>query len=407
MAKLIEYEPMVGKQVIDELRMLASHLEGKSVQNINSTSVGGGVAEIMHRMIPLLREVGVDARWDVIRGGEEFFRVTKGIHNGLHGADTDMTPEMIETFWEVSRENLENLACDADIVFVHDPQPIALIEQKSQRNNRWIWRCHVDVSHPSQQIWKFLQSFIVRYDASVFSAPQFSQTLPIPQFLISPSIDPLAEKNRPLTHEEIDEVLHRLGLNSDKPMVTQISRFDSLKDPVGVIKAFKMVYRSTDCQLVLAGGTATDDPESDAVLNLVKEEAGDHPDIHILVLKPGSDLEINALQRASAVVVQKSLREGFGLTVSEALWKARPVVASAVGGIPLQIKHRFSGLLCHSNEGAALAIKQLLNNTDYATQLGENGREQVRIHHLLTRHLKDYLLLFLSLDHLEQDIVDL
>lgn len=407
MAKLIEYEPIVGKQIIDELYMLAGHLRGKRIQNINSTAVGGGVAEILHRMMPLLQQLGVEARWDVIHGGETFFWVTKKIHNGLHGAPEKMTADMIETFWETSRENLETIQCDADIVFIHDPQPIALIEQKTQKKNKWIWRCHVDVSHPSPDIWKFLQPFIVQYDVAVFSAPQFSQVLPVPQVLISPSIDPLAEKNRQLRQDEIDNVLHQFGLTSDKPIVTQISRFDFLKDPIGVIKAFKMVRKSVECQLVLAGGTATDDPESDVVLNEVKKEADGDPDIHILTIPPGSDLEINALQRASAVVVQKSIREGFGLTVSEALWKARPTVASAVGGIPLQIKHRFSGLLCHSIEGAAMAIKQLLNNREYANQLGENGREQVRAHHLLTSHLKDYLLLFLSLDHLDEDIINL
>jgi trehalose synthase len=407
MAKLIEYEPIVGKQIINELYMLAGHLHGKRVQNINSTAVGGGVAEILHRMMPLLQELGVEATWDVIHGGEKFFWVTKKIHNGLHGASEEMTTEMVETFWETSRENLDAIKCDADIVFVHDPQPIALIEQRAQWKNKWLWRCHVDVSHPAPEIWKFLHSFIVQYDTAVFSAPQFSQVLPIPQALISPSIDPLAEKNRELKQDEIDDVLHRFKLKSDKPMITQVSRFDFLKDPVGVIKAFKMVRKSVDCQLVLAGGTATDDPESDVVLNEVKKEADGDPDVHVLTIPPGSDLEINALQRASAVVIQKSIREGFGLTVSEALWKGRPMVASAVGGIPLQIKHRFSGLLCHSIEGAALAIKQLLNNRDYAAQLGENGREQVRAHHLLTNHLKDYLLLFLSLEHLGKDIVHL
>ncbi len=292
-------------------------------------------------------------------------------------------------------------------MFVHDPQPIALIEQRPRHDNKWIWRCHVDVSHAAYEVWKFLQPFIVRYDASVFSAPQFAQTLPIPQFLIAPSIDPLADKNRDLDPDAIDDVLHRLGLISDKPMITQIARFDELKDPVGVIKAFKMVNRSLDCQLVLAGDAPNGDPEAEAVLAQARDEADDHPDVHILTLVPGSDIQINALQRAATVLVQKSLREGFGLTVSEALWKGKPVVASAVGGIPLQVKHRFSGLLCHSTEGAALAIKQLLNNPEYARQLGENGREQVRTHNLLTRHVKDYLLLFLSLSHLNEDIVNL
>lgn len=406
MVTLAEYEPIVGKNVLDELKILASHLKGRSVQNINSTSVGGGVAEILNRIIPLLRELGIDARWDVIKGGESFFNVTKKMHNALHGEPEVLTPEMIESFWETSQMNLRDMSCDADIVFVHDPQPIALVNQKDKRKNKWIWRCHVDVSHPNESVWNFLYQFITRYDASVFSAPQFSQNLPIKQYMISPSIDPLSDKNKDLPQQTIDEVLHRFGIKSDKPIITQVSRFDFLKDPIGVIKAFRMVKRSIDCQLILAGGTATDDPESDMVLAKVREEAAGDPDIHILLIPPGSDIEVNALQRSSAVVMQKSLREGFGLTVAEGLWKSRPVVAGAVGGIPLQIKHKYSGMLCHSVEGAALAVRHMLNNPDFAKKMGENGREQVRAHHLLTRHLKEYMLLFLSL-YAEGDIVNL
>jgi len=404
MAALAEYEPIVGKSVIEELVLLASRMQGRSVQNVNSTAVGGGVAEILNRMIPLLRELGVDARWDVIKGGERFFTVTKKIHNALHGAPEIMTPDMIDAFWETSRMNLAEMKCDADIVFIHDPQPIALIEQKNNLSNKWIWRCHVDVSRPEPNVWDFLRQFIIRYDASVFSAPQFSQNLPIRQYMISPSIDPLSDKNRDLSKDVIEDVLHRLGIKNDKPIITQVSRFDYLKDPVGVIRAFRMVKKSIDCQLILAGGTATDDPESDAVLAEVMEAADGDRDIHILLLPPGSDIEINALQRASAVVMQKSLKEGFGLTVAEGLWKGRPVVASAVGGIPLQIKHKYSGMLCHTVEGAALATRHILNDPDFAARLGENGREQVRVHHLLTRHLKEYLLLFLAV-YSEGDVV--
>lgn len=404
MAALAEYEPIVGKSVIEELVLLASRMQGRSVQNVNSTAVGGGVAEILNRMIPLLRELGVDARWDVIKGGERFFTVTKKIHNALHGSPEIMTPDMIDAFWETSRMNLAEMKCDADIVFIHDPQPIALIEQKNNLSNKWIWRCHVDVSRPEPNVWDFLRQFIIRYDASVFSAPQFSQNLPIRQYMISPSIDPLSDKNRDLSKDVIEDVLHRLGIKNDKPIITQVSRFDYLKDPVGVIRAFRMVKKSIDCQLILAGGTATDDPESDAVLAEVMEAADGDRDIHILLLPPGSDIEINALQRASAVVMQKSLKEGFGLTVAEGLWKGRPVVASAVGGIPLQIKHKYSGMLCHTVEGAALATRHILNDPDFAARLGENGREQVRVHHLLTRHLKEYLLLFLAV-YSEGDVV--
>jgi len=256
------------------------------------------------------------------------------------------------------------------------------------------------VSEPNQKVWGFLKSFIVQYDASVFSAPSFSQKLPIRQFLISPSIDPLSDKNRELPQDVIDSVLKKYDIHTDKPIITQISRFDRLKDPLGVISAYSQVKRYIDCQLILAGGTATDDPEGIKVLEEVKEKAASDPDIHILLL-PHSDIEVNALQRVSTVLIQKSLREGFGLTVAEALWKAKPVVASNVGGIPLQIKHKYSGLLCHSVEGAAFAIKQLLNSPQYARKLGENGREHIRNNFLLTRHIRDYLLLFLSLSHSE------
>jgi trehalose synthase len=254
-----------------------------------------------------------------------------------------------------------------------------------------------------QKVWKFLMDYIVMYDSAVFSAPAFSQRLPIRQFLISPSIDPLSDKNKDLPQETINAVLKKYGVIQDRPIVTQISRFDRLKDPIGVIQAYKRVKKYTDCQLILAGGAATDDPEGIKVLEEVKNEARHDADIHILLL-PQNDIEVNALQRASTVIVQKSLKEGFGLTVSEALWKAKPVVASNVGGIPLQIKHKYSGLLCHSIEGAAFSIKQLLNSPDYARKLGENGREHIRNNFLLTRHLREYMLLFLSLYHPE-DVV--
>jgi len=302
---------------------------------------------------------------------------------------------------ETSRKNIEEVNTYGDIVFVHDPQPVALIKKKD--NNKWIWRCHIDVSNPDRRIWNFLMDFIANYDASVFSSPSFSQKLPIRQYLISPSIDPLSDKNKELPAEMIDTVLKKYDINKDKPIITQISRFDRLKDPIGVIESYEKVKKYNDCQLILAGGTATDDPEGAKVLDEVREKAKHDRDIHILLL-PQNDIEVNALQRASAIIIQKSLKEGFGLTVAEALWKAKPVVASHVGGIPLQIKHKYSGLLCHSVEGAAFAIKQLLNSHEYAKKLGQNGREHIRNNFLITRHLRDYMLLFLSLYHPE-DIV--
>ena len=398
MSKIEEYIPIVGQSVIDDLRLLSDRLKDKVVQHINSTAVGGGVAEILNRMVPLLKDLGVDTRWDLIKGGEDFFEVTKKFHNVLHGRQDELTQRDFDIFMETSQKNIDEVNIYGDIVFIHDPQPIALIKKKSQ--NKWAWRCHIDVSNPNKRVWDFLMQFIPNYDAAVFSAPGFSQRLSIRQFLIAPSIDPLSDKNRELPEEEINAVLAKYGIKKDKPIVTQISRFDRLKDPLGVVEAYLRVKEHVDCQLILAGGGASDDPEGVQVYEEVKEKAKLDKDIHILLL-PQNDLEVNALQRASTVIIQKSIREGFGLTVAEALWKAKPVVASNVGGIPLQITHKYSGLLCHSIEGAAFAIKQLLNSPDYARKLGQNGREHIRNNFLLTRHLREYLLLFLSMYHPE------
>lgn len=401
MVKLQDYSNIVGQYVIDDLMLLAEKLRGKVIQNINSTSVGGGVAEILNRMVPLLQELGIDARWDVIKGGEQFFDVTKKFHNAIHGLPEEINHRDFAIFLEASNKNIREMNIYGDIVFVHDPQPIALIENK--QDNKWIWRCHIDASNPNRHVWKFLKNFIVKYDAAVFSSPNFSQKLPIRQFLISPSIDPLSEKNKELSDDVITEVLKKYSISKDKPIIVQISRFDRLKDPLGVIAAYQQVKKYNDCQLVLAGGGAKDDPEGIKIFEEVKEKAKEDKDIHILLLQQ-NDLEVNALQRAATIIVQKSLKEGFGLTVTEALWKAKPVVASCVGGIPLQIKHKYSGLLCHSVDGAAFSIKQLLNSPGYAKKLGENGREHVRNNFLLTRHLKEYMLLFLSLYH-KEDVV--
>ncbi len=398
MNKLEDYIPIVGQGVIDDLKIVAEHLKGKVIQNINSTSVGGGVAEILNRMVPILSQMGVDARWDVIKGGEEFFAVTKKFHNALHGTPEQITDRDFEIFIDYGRRHIEELNIYGDIVFVHDPQPIILVEKKS--SNKWIWRCHIDISTPDQRVWNFLKNYIDKYDAAVFSAPSFSPILPIRQFLIAPSIDPLSDKNKELPQEIIDSVLNKYGIVSDKPIITQISRFDRLKDPLGVIEAYKLVKEHNDCQLILAGGTAADDPESVQVLEEVKEKAQSDPDIHILLL-PQNDIEVNALQRASTVIVQKSLKEGFGLTVAEALWKSKPVIACAVGGIPLQIAHKHSGLLCYTVEGAAFHIKQLLNTPEFAEKLGRNGHEHIKNNFLITRHIREYMLLFLALYHKE------
>jgi len=401
MIKIEDYIPIVGQSIIDDLKLIAERLRGKSIQHINSTAVGGGVAEILNRMVPLLQQLGVETRWDVIKGGAQFFEVTKKFHNALHGGPVELTKRDFEIFLETGQYNVEDLDTRGDIVFVHDPQPILLVKKKKE--NKWIWRCHVDVSEPNEEVWNFLVEYIIRYDSAVFSAPDFSRKLPIRQFLIAPSIDPLGDKNKELPQETIDSVFEKYQIPKNKPIITQISRFDRLKDPVGVLEAYREVRKYIDCHLVLAGGGASDDPEGAAVYAEVKEKAKGDKNVHILLL-PQNDIEINALQRGSTVIVQKSLREGFGLTVAEGLWKAKPVVASNVGGIPLQIKHKYSGLLCHSVQGAAFAIKQLLNSPAYAKKLGENGREHIRNNFLITRHLRDYMLLFLSTYH-KEDLV--
>jgi len=399
-----DYEPIVGKSYIEELSMLARRLSGKTVLNINSTFAGGGVAEILSRLVPLLNQLGVDVRWQIISGDAQFFEVTKKLHNALHGKDEPISDDEFSLFLETTKKNLNQIDFSGDILFIHDPQPVALIAKKRDIGRKWIWRCHIDISHPDSRVWEFLKQFVINYDAGVLSSPNFAQELPMRQFFVPPSIDPLSDKNKELSAEAVGSVLAKYGLNQDKPLILQVSRFDWLKDPLGVIKAFELVRKNFACQLVLAGGTASDDPESGEVLEEVKERAGGNPDIHILDIPPGSDIDINALQRAATIIMQKSLREGFALTITEALWKAKPVVASAVGGIPLQVKNKLTGLLCHSVEGAAYALRQILANPDYGRWLGHNAREHVRQHFLITREIRDYLLMFLTLERKEDFI---
>ena len=403
--KIAEYSRFIRPQNFDELMLLAEKAAGKRVRMVNSTAVGGGVAEILTRVVPLYNELGIKTKWDVIKGSGPFFGVTKTFHNALHGIKSDISTEMFKVFQETTAANLAEMSFDEDVVIVHDPQPAGLIAAKERSKAKWVWRCHIDTSHPQADVWDFLKGYIEKYDASVFSTPWFARKLAAPKYFIYPAIDPLAEKNRDLSAAEIETVARKYKLDRSRPIITQISRFDYLKDHLGVIEAYKLVKRHNDCQLVLAGGGATDDPEGGQVLNQVQEAAKNDPDIHILLLPPYADLEINALQRASTVIVQKSLREGFGLTVTEALWKAKPVVASAVGGITLQIIHNFTGLLVHSIEGTAYQIRYLINNPQAAKKMGEYGREHVREKFLITRKLRNYLALLIALDHPNEDII--
>jgi len=395
---LESYADVVGAGEIEELRALAKPLRGRSIEMINSTAVGGGVAEILNRLVPLAEELDLHIRWDVMQGAEEFFDVTKSFHNALHGEPYLAKLQDFEIFLSYNEQNRKMLPLDAEFMVIHDPQPAALIDGRPSGSNHWVWRCHIDLSHPNRAVWDFLEKFVSRYDAVMFSSPEFSRQLTIPQYLFYPAIDPLSEKNCPLDAEFVQQVLDRYQIDPQRPILTQISRFDRLKDPVGVIRAYRIVKRYFDCQLVLAGGSASDDPEGALVLKDVLRAADHDPDIKILELPAWAPLEVNALQRASTIVIQKSLREGFGLTVSEALWKKKPVVASAVGGIPTQIIHKHTGLLAHSVEGTAYQIRFLLSHPEIAAKLGENGHQHVKENFLITQKLKRYLALFLMLD---------
>jgi len=404
---LQDYEEPAGPAVIEELRALADRVRGRRMRHVNSTSVGGGVAEILTRMIPLLRDLGIDARWDVIKGDQAFYNVTKAFHNALHGKTEEITEQMFEIFRATTEMNLREVDLDSDLIVIHDPQPAGLVERKKDIGRRWVWRCHIDVSTPQANVWSFLRPWVEQYDAAVFSMPDFAQQLPIPQFRVAPSIDPLADKNKPLDKAYILQVLEKYGIDPGKPMLVQISRFDRLKDPLGVIAAYRLVKKRNRCQLVLAGGGATDDPEGDKVLSEVREAASGDPDIHVLLLPPFSDLEINALVRASTVAIQKSIREGFGLTVSEAMWKKKPVIGGAVGGIKLQVIDGVTGFLVHSPEGAATRIAQLLRDRKMRERMGENGYQHVRQNFLVTRQVRDAMLATLALDHPGDSVVNL
>jgi trehalose synthase len=356
--------------------------------------VGGGVAEILNRLVPLMNELEVCTKWDVITGGNDFFEVTKAFHNALHGGEYHLHKDAVDIFMMYNEQNRQRMEFVEDLFVMHDPQPVGLIRSKERNRGRWIWRCHIDLSNPHPEVWGFLRPLVEQYDAAIFSSPSFSRQLSIPQYLFYPCIDPLSEKNKVLDESYIEKVCEDFGIDRSRPIVTQISRFDRLKDPVGVIQAYKLAKRYVDCQLVLAGGGATDDPEGAVVLQEVMDAAGDDPDVIILNLPPWSALEINALQRVSNVVIQKSIKEGFGLTVTEALWKGKPVIGGAVGGIPTQVIHKLTGVLVHSVEGCAYQIRYLLTHPDYAAELGRNGHEHVKENFLITTNVKRWLLLF-------------
>ncbi len=400
---LDDYRGIADQGELRAIEHLAGALRGRRFIHVNSTATGGGVAELLQRMIPLMKSLGIDAKWKVMKGTKQFFEVTKRIHNSLQGREGPPTKKMWDIYESVNRRNAERLDLDADCVFIHDPQPALLVEKK--KRGIWVWRCHIDISRPNRVTWYLLKDLVQQYDAAIFSVARFAQSLPLAQFMIPPSIDPLSEKNVDLTEEEVNAVFERFDIPMDKPVLLQVSRFDPFKDPLGVIDAFKLVRKYHPCRLVLAGGTATDDPEGARVLDEVREKAEGDPDIHILLLPPFSDREINALQRGATIVLQKSTKEGFGLVVAEALWKKKPVIAGDVGGIPLQVIDGVTGYLVHSVEGTAFRVRQLLQNPHKARILGEAGREHIRRNFLITGHIRNYLALWRAMEDKDSDLI--
>jgi trehalose synthase len=384
-----DYEPFIGRQAVDRILEKGQRLGGRSVAHINSTYYGGGVAGILSSLTLLMRSLGLEAEWRAIQGPPDFFTITKRMHNALQGAPMRLTDIKKEIFEEAAFQNAVRNRFDHDFVIVHDPQPLPLV-RFSRKRGPWIWRCHIDLSHPSPEIWEYLTSFIEQYDAVIESVDEYRQPWTVPQVVFAPAIDPFSIINRELSDEQVDQRLERHGIPTDLPLVVQVSRFDRWKDPEGVVQAFQLARRARDCTLVLLGNVATDDPEGpevyESLLGLREER--------VLVVSSEDTSLVNALQRRAAVVLQKSLREGFGLTVSEAMWKGTPVIGGNVGGIPLQIEEGVNGYLVSSVEEAADRIVRLLSDEPLRRRMGEAARDTVRTRFLMTRYLEQYLDLF-------------
>lgn len=397
---LNKYAAVTRPEVVDHLRQLSASLIGMKVVHVNSTREGGGVAEILHKLVPLEQALGIDATWEVITGDGDFYQCTKGFHNALQGYRVGLSESQLAHYEETNRQNADTLRGEleeADIVFIHDPQPAPLLHFCPGRQGRWVWRCHIDASRPYRPVWKYLRNWVGEYDASVFSLPEFAQPLPHRQYLIPPSIDPLSEKNMDLPPAEVEAVFDQFDLDPDLPLIVQVSRFDRFKDPIGVIEAYRLARKGTPLQLVLAGGGASDDPEGEIVLAEVRQAAGDDPHIHVLVLPSDAHRTINALQRAADIVVQKSIKEGFGLTVAEGMWKGKPVIGGDTGGIRLQVIDHHTGFLVRTPEGAALRIRYLLNQRDKMRAMGREAHALVKENFLLTRLLREHLVLMIGL----------
>ena len=392
------YERSAGREAIELLRELASPLRGARVLHVSATPYGGGVAEILRSESPLLRDLGLIADWRLISGDTDFFSVTKAIHNGLQGADDGLSASEERLYLAQSERNAELLEEEYDVVVVHDPQPLSLLELHGHGSSRWIWRCHIDTSEPNAGTWAFLRPFVVGYDAAVFTLggfvpPDFPETR---VEIIPPAIDPESPKNLPLDRSLAARVLEWIGIDTTRPLVTQISRFDPWKDPMGVIAAYRLVrHEIPGLQLALAGSMALDDPQGWEIYRQIQDESRNDPEVHVFTNLTGvGNIEVNAFQRLADVVIQKSVREGFGLVVSESLWKGTPVVAGRAGGIPLQLQDGVGGYLVDSVEECAERLVSLLQSPDDRRALGDAGRSLVRERFLLTRLIADELRLY-------------
>ncbi|MDP3879055.1 MAG: glycosyltransferase [Dehalococcoidales bacterium] len=388
-----DYIPFVGSEAIVRIRQKAEVLRGLHVTNINSTYYGGGVAQLLAPLTLLMNSLGIKTGWRTIHGPPDFFSVTKKMHNALQGGEINLSQIKKQIYEDVVYDNSIQNHLDHDIIIVHDPQPLPLIKHY-RKNSPWIWRCHVDLTSPNPELWDYLVPFIEKYDAAILSLREYKQKLETPQLFFMPAIDPFAITNKPLTEEEIDNRLNHYHIPTDLPLVVQISRFDRWKDPEGVIRAFKMARKEVDCTLVLLGNVATDDPEGEEVYDSLLDSREDR----IIILSRQDGALVNALQRRAAVVLQKSIREGFGLTVAEAMWKGTAVIGGNTGGIRYQIEDKVNGFLVSSIEEAAHRIVQLLRDPDLRQQMGQKAREKVRQHFLLTRYLEQYLDLFSSFE---------
>jgi trehalose synthase len=387
---LSSYKHVVGEELIENIYNEAEPLKGKHIEHINSTFYGGGVAEILSSLTLLMNDVGIKTGWRLLKGHPDFFNVTKKFHNALQGSNIVLSENKKRTYLEANETNSIIMHIDfCDAVVIHDPQPLPLINFYNKKQP-WIWRCHIDLSNPNQALWDYLRTFIQKYDSVIVSMDQYKkQDLQKPYHIIPPSIDPLSTKNKFIPDKVVEKYLSRFGVDKDKPIISQISRFDKFKDPLGVIRAFEIARKQVDCKLVLLGSMASDDPEGEFIYNKLVEKTKNNSDI--ILINYADDFLVNCLQRASDVVLQKSLKEGFGLTVTEALWKGTPVIGGNVGGIPLQINDGKNGFLVNDIKECSDRIVHLIKNPHLKEQMGAAATEHVRKNFLITRHLRDYI----------------